>query len=86
MNIPIASEDLRRWRWRSRRGMRELDQLFERYLDQAETRPEHFDRDAFEALLACEDDALWRWFMGREQPQDAQLARIVTDIIALPPA
>jgi antitoxin CptB len=82
----IPAEDLRRWRWRSRRGMRELDKLFERYLDLAEAQPGQFDRAAFEALLLCEDDALWRWFMGREQPQDPQLARIVADIIALPSA
>ena len=34
---------------------------------------DQFVRADFEALLVCEDDALWRWFMGREQPEDAQL-------------
>ena len=86
MSTTITPEDLRRWRWRSRRGMRELDQLFERYLDLAETAPARFDLEAFEALLLCEDDALWRWFMGREQPQDPQIARIVATIIDLPAA
>jgi antitoxin CptB len=64
--------------------MRELDQLFERYLSLAEREPARFDREAFEALLVCEDDALWRWFVGREAPQNPMLARIVADILELP--
>jgi antitoxin CptB len=86
MSVSFTSEDLRRWRWRSRRGMRELDQLFERYLDLAERRPEAFDREAFEALLVCEDDALWRWFIGSERPMDPVIARLVSQISELPPA
>ncbi|ODU45480.1 succinate dehydrogenase assembly factor 2 [uncultured Aquimonas sp.] len=86
MSEAITPEDLRRWRWRSRRGMRELDQLFERYLDLAERQPAAFDREAFEALLVCEDDALWRWFIGRERPSDPVIARLVETISALPPA
>jgi antitoxin CptB len=64
--------------------MRELDQLFERYLSLAEREPARFDRAGFEALLVCEDDALWRWFVGREQAADPALARIVADILELP--
>lgn len=74
--------DFNRLRWRSRRGMRELDQLLVRYLERAVAEPERFDRDAFENLLNCEDDALWRWFIGRERPGTPQLARIVNDILA----
>ena len=34
MSAPTPSEiELKRLRWRCRRGMRELDQLFDRYLD-----------------------------------------------------
>ena len=84
MSESITPEDLRRWRWRSRRGMRELDQLFERYLNLAEREPARFDRVGFEALLACEDDALWRWFLGHEQAQDPVIVRIVADILELP--
>lgn len=80
MEQNFTAEDIRRWRWRSRRGMRELDQLFERYLDLAERRPEAFDRAAFEALLQCEDDALWRWFIGHEQAQDPVVAGLVASI------
>ena len=76
--------ELKRIRWRCRRGMRELDQLFDRYLARcwaAESEPQ---RVVFLRLLDCEDDKLWRWFMGRERPEDTGLASIVERILALP--
>ncbi len=76
--------ELRRLRWRCRRGMRELDQLMLRYLDQCWTRADAIERAEFETLLACEDDRLWRWFMGREIPEDATLARLIQRIVNLP--
>jgi antitoxin CptB len=75
---------VQRLRWRSRRGMRELDQLFERYLDQAWHDAAEEERVVFERLLACEDDRLWRWFLGYEAPEDAQLHALVERIRALP--
>ncbi len=79
-----GSAELQRLRWRCRRGMRELDQLFGRYLDRswATASPEH--RLVFERLLGCEDDRLWRWFLGYETPEDAELHALVERIRALP--
>ena len=53
--------ELRRLRWRCRRGMRELDQLMLRYLDQCWATDDDKERAHFERLLASEDDVLWRW-------------------------
>ena len=76
--------ELSRLRWRCRRGMRELDQLLVRYLDQRwPDAPEH-ERDAFRQLLAVEDDRLWRWVMGRETVDDGALRGLVERILALP--
>ena len=66
--------DLRRIRWRCRRGMRELDQLFERWLVHAYPAATDAERGVFLRLLDCEDDRLWRWFMGYEACPDAELA------------
>lgn len=74
-----------RLRWRSRRGMRELDQLLARYLDHAWPRDSERQRGVFLRLLDCEDDRLWRWFMGHEEPEDAGLAELVARIRGLPP-
>ncbi len=76
--------ELRRLRWRCRRGMRELDQLMLRYLDGRWPSASDAERDVFLRLLDTEDDKLWRWFMGRETPQDTELETIVRHILELP--
>lgn len=80
------SEDpeLKRLRWRCRRGMRELDQLMLRYLDGRWEAADEAERAQFLRLMDTEDDKLWRWFMGRERPEDTGLAFIVERILALP--
>ena len=76
--------DLRRIRGRCRRGMRELDQLFERWLVHAYPAATDAERGVFLRLLDCEDDRLWRWFMGYEACPDAELADLIARIRALP--
>jgi antitoxin CptB len=76
--------ELRRLRWRCRRGMRELDRLLERYLDRAWTEASDAERGVFLRLLDCEDDRLWRWFLGHETPPDVDLDHLVRRIRDLP--
>ena len=75
---------LKKLRWRCRRCMRELDQLFERYLDRQWSTAPTDEREVFLRLLDCEDDKLWRWFMGYEECPDAQLRDLIARIRALP--
>ena len=77
--------ELSRLRWRCRRGMRELDQLLTRWLVQAYPTADVSERTVFVKLLACEDDQLWRWFMGREKPDAQDLDELVGRILSLPP-
>ena len=81
---PEDQAELRRLRWRARRGMRELDVLFNRYLDRAWAADSEEQRGVFLRLLDCEDDRLWRWFMGYEEVPDAELRAFVQRILALP--
>ncbi|KAF1688448.1 succinate dehydrogenase assembly factor 2 [Pseudoxanthomonas taiwanensis] len=88
-NIPNASvpedeAELRRLRWRCRRGMRELDQLCERWLVHGHPTASEEERRVFLRLLDCEDDRLWRWFMGYEACPDAELDALIARIRALP--
>lgn len=55
-----------------------------RYLDQRWVEAEPAERALFEQLLDTEDDRLWRWFMGREIPEDAKIARLVQRVLDLP--
>jgi antitoxin CptB len=77
--------ELRRLRWRCRRGMRELDQLFGRYLDREWRRSSEAERGVFLRLLETEDDRLWHWFMGHETADDGEIQTLVERIRALPP-
>jgi len=77
--------ELRKLRWRCRRGMRELDQLLVRWLDRAWATSPEAERAVFLQLLDCEDDRLWRWFLGHETAPDAALDSLVQRIRTLPP-
>ena len=75
--------ELRRLRWRCRRGMKELDQLLLRYLERRWPTAGEGERAAFERLLDCEDDRLWRWFLSREAPEASDLKEIVARVLEL---
>jgi antitoxin CptB len=77
--------ELRRLRWRCRRGMRELDQLLTRWLDREWTAASDSEREVFLRLLDSEDDRLWRWFLGHEPAPDAALDSIIQHIRTLSP-
>jgi antitoxin CptB len=77
--------ELKRLRWRCRRGMRELDQLLVRWLDREWKASPEPERAVFLRLLDCEDDRLWRWFLGHETAPDAALDSLVQRIRTLPP-
>lgn len=85
IDVPGDAAELSRLRWRCRRGMRELDQLMLRYLDRhwLDASPE--ERATFDAVLAMEDDQLWRWFMGREPVPENAVGALVERIRQLPP-
>ena len=75
--------ELRRLRWRCRRGMKELDQLLLRWLEREWAAASEAQRGVFLRLLDCEDDRLWRWFLGHENPSDAELHALVQHIRSL---
>ena len=76
--------ELRKLRWRCRRGKRELAQLLERWLDRAWRQSPTAEREVFLRLLDTEDDKLWRWFLGHEVPGDVEIAALIERIRALP--
>jgi len=64
-------------RWRCRRGMKELDLLLSRYVedDYRSATPEH--QAAFRQLLDSQDPLLYAYFMGRESPPDPVLSSLI---------
>ncbi|MGV8922138.1 MAG: succinate dehydrogenase assembly factor 2 [Thermomonas sp.] len=76
--------EIRKLRWRCRRGMRELDRLLERWLDLEWRQSPTSQREAFLRLLDSEDDRIWRWFLAQEAPVDVEIAALVDQIRTLP--
>jgi antitoxin CptB len=60
--------------------MRELDRLLDAWLEQRWPAASSEERANFEALLAVEDDQLWRWCMGRERPEPRELQSLVDQL------
>lgn len=84
MNDQIESKDspgFKRLKWQCRRGMLELDVLFEPFLEDVFLSLEEEDKQRFYKLIECEDQEIFPWFMQKEVPEDPDLARIVHVIV-----
>lgn len=74
--------DNNRLHWASRRGMLELDLVLMPFLEDAYPHLPLEDQKRYWQLLECEDPELFAWFLGHQQPEDADLSRIVGIILA----
>ena len=73
--------ELNRIRWRSRRGMAELDILFIPFFDDVFPFLSETRQNAFVRLLTEEDPELWEWFSERAMPEDPEYLDLVTVIL-----
>lgn len=74
-------EDEGRLRWMCRRGMLELDVLFERFINNNgfdSLTPEQ--RTAFEAMMQEPDPVLYNWLLGAETP-DPKFAECIQAVL-----
>lgn len=70
--------------WQCRRGMRELDVLLRRFLDEHyESLPEAGRAD-FRRLLEQPNEDIMDWLFQRREPDDPGLARIVAAVLERP--
>ena len=69
--------ELSRLRWLCRRGMKELDVVMGRYLEQYYTSASSAEQAQFKALLEMPDPDLYDLLLGRSTPSDAQLAHFI---------
>lgn len=74
--------DIARLRWLCRRGMKELDLLLTRYLDNQYVDASEDDQQAFEILLQMPDPELYDLILGRTMSQDAVVAALVSRLQA----
>lgn len=71
---------IRRLRWLCRRGMKELDILLERFVDDQRAALSDGDWPEFERLLAAEDDRLWDWILDPSEPGAAEYGALLDRI------
>ena len=72
-----ALKDKRRLKWACRRGMLELDVLFEPFVEQAYDELSEDDKAIFRRLVTCDDPDLFAWFMGHQPCPDAELKKMI---------
>ncbi len=79
------TQDVGRLRWRCRRGMKELDILLARYMDERFCAASPQEREAFGRLLEIQDPVIYAYCLGQERPPE-HLAVLIQRITAGPPA
>ncbi len=73
-----------RLRWQCKRGMRELDELLARYLDNAYERAPESEKTAFRELLELSDPELMGYLLGSQAHSDPQTADVIETIRSRP--
>ena len=71
----------KRLKWQCRRGMRELDELLLRYLEQSYPGDSDADKDAFRAVLELADPELNGYLLQRQTPSSEPIARVIERIL-----
>jgi len=76
----IESQELRKLRWRCRRGMKELDVLLTRYVEEQFCDAPAAHQAAFRDLLEAQDTVIYAYCLGREAPPTALLSSLIERI------
>lgn len=69
--------DKNRLLWASRRGMLELDLVLLPFLENVYDGLTEEDKQRYWALMECEDQDMFGWFLHRKDPDDPEIKRIV---------
>jgi antitoxin CptB len=77
-------QEIGKLRWRCRRGMKELDVLLSRYLDQEYSSASPVHRQAFRELLDSQDPLIHAYFLGMQAPPNAVVSALIERITQSP--
>ena len=75
-----SDPELSRLRWRCRRGMKELDQILERFLEHGYPALAAAQKQRFAEFLEYPDPDLHAYLVGRAEPTDFELAELLRAI------
>jgi antitoxin CptB len=79
---PDDAEDVGRLRWACRRGIRELDVLLTRYVDERFREAPAAEQDAFRRLLEAQNPLIYDYCLGREEPPNPEMRALIGRILA----
>lgn len=79
-SVAERTMDKNRLFWASRRGMLELDIILQTFLENTYDQLKPAEQSLYQHLLGCEDQDLFAWLMGREEPEDKDTATIIAII------
>lgn len=69
---------IKKLHWKCRRGMKEMDILFEHYLYHHYENADKAHQQAFEQLCEMQDPGIADYLFERRQPEDAAINDIIT--------
>ena len=72
--------EISRLRWLCRRGMKELDVVLTRYLDQSYLSATEAEQAQFRALLEMPDPDLYNLLLGRDAVSDPERMRLLQEL------
>ena len=75
-----------RLKWRCRRGMRELDAVLQAFLEEAFDDLSDDDKGRLLAILDLPDPELYGYLLRRYEPEDPDIARLISRIRRAAPA
>ena len=75
-----ASTELAKLRWRCRRGMKELDLLLLRYVEEQYDGAPSAHQEAFRTLLDAPDPVIYAYCLGGERPASPLLSTVIQRI------
>jgi len=78
----IEPQEFGKLRWRCRRGIKELDVLLTRYVDEQFRGASAADQQAFLGLLEGEDSTIYAYCFGQQSPPTAEMSALVDRITA----
>lgn len=74
--------DIARLRWACRRGMLELDLIFEPYANTRYPTASRSEQALFWDLLSCNDQELFDWLLKKQAPRDVKFQAIIDILLA----
>jgi antitoxin CptB len=76
----VSPQELGKLRWRCRRGMKELDVLLLRYVEEQFCGASSAQQEAFRALLDAPDPVIYAYCLAQERPPSAVLSSVIERI------